>query len=71
MHLSLMSIASTAGTPLYPPPPPATHRHPPLPTTPSSQAVNTYEGTHDVHALIVGRGITGIPAFVPGAALAK
>jgi len=26
-------------------------------------AVNTYEGTHDIHALIVGRGITGIPAF--------
>ena len=35
------------------------------------EAVNTYEGTHDVHALIVGRGITGIPAFVPAAALAK
>lgn len=27
------------------------------------EAVNTYEGTHDIHALIVGRGITGIPAF--------
>lgn len=27
------------------------------------EAVNTYEGTHDVHALILGRGITGIPAF--------
>jgi len=25
--------------------------------------VNTYEGTHDVHALILGRGITGIQAF--------
>jgi glutaryl-CoA dehydrogenase len=25
--------------------------------------VNTYEGTHDVHALILGRAITGIPAF--------
>ncbi|KAH8059447.1 glutaryl-CoA dehydrogenase [Aureococcus anophagefferens] len=24
------------------------------------EAVNTYEGTHDVHALILGRGITGI-----------
>ena len=33
------------------------------------EAVNTYEGTHDVHALILGRAITGIPAFVPGAAL--
>lgn len=27
------------------------------------EAVNTYEGTHDVHALILGRFITGIPAF--------
>ncbi|SFE35016.1 glutaryl-CoA dehydrogenase [Marinobacter sp. DSM 26671] len=27
------------------------------------EAVNTYEGTHDVHALILGRGQTGIPAF--------
>lgn len=31
------------------------------------EAVNTYEGTHDVHALILGRAITGIPAFVPEA----
>ena len=30
------------------------------------EAVNTYEGTHDVHALILGKAITGIPAFVPG-----
>ena len=29
------------------------------------QAVNTYEGTHDIHALIVGRGITGLQAFQP------
>ncbi len=27
------------------------------------ESVNTYEGTHDVHALILGRAITGIPAF--------
>jgi glutaryl-CoA dehydrogenase len=27
------------------------------------EAVNTYEGTHDVHALILGRAQTGIPAF--------
>lgn len=27
------------------------------------EAVNTYEGTHDVHALILGKAITGIPAF--------
>jgi glutaryl-CoA dehydrogenase len=25
--------------------------------------VNTYEGTHDIHALIMGRGITGLQAF--------
>ena len=27
------------------------------------EAVNTYEGTHDVHALIIGRAITGLQAF--------
>ncbi|MBB4630418.1 acyl-CoA dehydrogenase [Sphingosinicella soli] len=27
------------------------------------EVVNTYEGTHDVHALIIGRAITGIAAF--------
>ena len=27
------------------------------------ETVNTYEGTHDVHALILGRGITGHAAF--------
>ncbi|KAI8977979.1 glutaryl-CoA dehydrogenase [Pilobolus umbonatus] len=27
------------------------------------EAVNTYEGTHDVHALILGKAITGISAF--------
>ncbi|TMJ16113.1 MAG: acyl-CoA dehydrogenase [Alphaproteobacteria bacterium] len=27
------------------------------------ETVNTYEGTHDVHGLILGRAITGIPAF--------
>ncbi|MCP5220158.1 MAG: acyl-CoA dehydrogenase [Zoogloeaceae bacterium] len=27
------------------------------------EVVNTYEGTHDVHALIIGRAITDIPAF--------
>lgn len=32
------------------------------------ETVNTYEGTADVHALILGKGITGIPAFVAGAA---
>ena len=27
------------------------------------ETVNTYEGTHDIHALILGRAITGIGAF--------
>ncbi len=27
------------------------------------ETVNTYEGTHDVHALILGRAQTGLPAF--------
>ncbi len=27
------------------------------------KTVNTYEGTHDIHALILGRAQTGIPAF--------
>ncbi|HEX5514785.1 MAG TPA: acyl-CoA dehydrogenase [Gammaproteobacteria bacterium] len=30
------------------------------------EAVNTYEGTHDVHALILGRALTGIQAFKAG-----
>ena len=32
------------------------------------EAVNTYEGTHDIHALILGRAITGFQAFIPSAA---
>jgi glutaryl-CoA dehydrogenase len=27
------------------------------------ETVNTYEGTHDIHALIIGGAITGIPSF--------
>ena len=27
------------------------------------EAVNTYEGTQDIHALIIGKGITNIPCF--------
>ena len=27
------------------------------------ETVNTYEGAHDVHALIIGRAITGENAF--------
>ena len=35
------------------------------------ETVNTYEGTHDIHALILGRAITDIPAFVPKKTKAK
>jgi glutaryl-CoA dehydrogenase len=35
------------------------------------EAVNTYEGTSDIHALILGRGITGMQAFVPSEAVAS
>jgi glutaryl-CoA dehydrogenase len=27
------------------------------------ESVSTYEGTHDIHTLIIGARITGIPAF--------
>ena len=27
------------------------------------ETVNTYEGTHDIHSLILGRAITGLQAF--------
>ena len=27
------------------------------------ETVNTYEGTHDVHALILGRAMTDLQAF--------
>jgi glutaryl-CoA dehydrogenase len=27
------------------------------------ESVITYEGTHDIHTLIVGQAITGIPAY--------
>lgn len=29
------------------------------------EAVNTYEGTHDIHALVLGRAQTGLQAFQP------
>ena len=30
------------------------------------EAVRTYEGTDEIHTLIMGRAITGVPAFAPG-----
>ncbi len=35
------------------------------------ESVFTYEGTHDIHALIVGEAITGIPSFNPPATAEK
>jgi len=29
------------------------------------ESVYTYEGTHDIHCLVLGEAITGIPAFEP------
>ena len=29
------------------------------------ESVFTYEGTHDIHSLILGEWLTGIPAFNP------
>jgi alkylation response protein AidB-like acyl-CoA dehydrogenase len=31
------------------------------------ESVYTYEGTHDIHTLIVGQALTGMPAFTGGA----
>jgi len=30
------------------------------------ESVKTYEGTQDIHTLVLGHYITGIPAFEPG-----
>jgi glutaryl-CoA dehydrogenase len=27
------------------------------------ESVKTYEGTHDIHTLILGQSVTGIPAY--------
>ena len=27
------------------------------------ESVKTYEGTHDIHTLIIGQSVTGIPAY--------
>ena len=31
------------------------------------ESVKTYEGTHDIHTLVLGAYLTGIPAFNPPA----
>jgi glutaryl-CoA dehydrogenase len=40
--------------------------HSPLRHANNLESVRTYEGTDEVHILIIGRAITGIPAFSPG-----
>jgi len=36
----------------------------PLVTRPTAgESVKTYEGTHEMHTLIIGEDITGIPSF--------
>jgi len=29
------------------------------------ESVYTYEGTHDIHGLVIGAAVTGIPSFNP------
>jgi glutaryl-CoA dehydrogenase len=38
-------------------------RHPIIRHMMNLETVNTYEGTHDIHVLIIGRDITGLDAF--------
>jgi glutaryl-CoA dehydrogenase len=40
--------------------------HSPLRHANNLESVRTYEGTDEIHTLIMGRAITGIPAFTPG-----
>jgi glutaryl-CoA dehydrogenase len=40
-----------------------TDRYPVIRHLLNLESVSTYEGTHDVHALVVGQDITGIDAF--------
>jgi glutaryl-CoA dehydrogenase len=34
-------------------------------TSPTSRAVYTYEGTHDIHTLVIGEAVTGVPSYNP------
>jgi glutaryl-CoA dehydrogenase len=43
-----------------------TLEHSPLRHANNLESVRTYEGTDEVHTLIMGRALTGIPAFSPG-----
>jgi glutaryl-CoA dehydrogenase len=37
--------------------------HPPMRHAENLESVRSYEGTDEVHTLVMGRAITGIPAF--------
>jgi acyl-CoA dehydrogenase/glutaryl-CoA dehydrogenase len=37
--------------------------HSPMRHMANMETVYTYEGTHDIHTLILGEDLTGIPAF--------
>ncbi len=41
-----------------------TGEYPPMRHMANLESVRTYEGTHDIHTLILGEDITGIPAYV-------
>ncbi|BBG04821.1 MULTISPECIES: acyl-CoA dehydrogenase family protein [Pseudonocardia] len=43
-----------------------TAEYPPLRHATNLEAVRTYEGTDEIHTLILGRALTGIPAFTAG-----
>jgi glutaryl-CoA dehydrogenase len=40
-----------------------TDRYSPIRHLTNLESVDTYEGTHDIHTLAVGRDITGLDAF--------
>jgi glutaryl-CoA dehydrogenase len=40
-----------------------TDRYPVIRHVMNLESVSTYEGTHDIHTLVIGRDITGISAF--------
>jgi glutaryl-CoA dehydrogenase len=40
-----------------------THDYPPMRHMANMETVYTYEGTHDIHTLVLGEDLTGIPAY--------
>jgi glutaryl-CoA dehydrogenase len=41
------------------------NEHPVMRHMMNLETVHTYEGTHDIHTLVLGQYLTGIPAFNP------